>query len=129
RAMAYMVRLAALYALGGKREEITVEDFDSALELVRYSVESVRYVLPETGGSSIAQKILVALELDPEKTLTASELWDAVGRNTPKEAIQEALRQLPQVKSFKGPSTGGRPPIMFRLIQETADDDELELIS
>ena len=127
RALAYMIRIAALYALASRREEISVEDLDSALALVTYAVESVRYVLPDLAGESLAQKILTALET--YGTLSSSELWDVVGRNRSRSEIQEALRLIPQVEVFKGQSTGGRPPTFFRLVTNREDDEELELVS
>src|SRR5690606_1562517 len=87
RSLAYLIRISALYALADKREEVSVEDLDSALALIKYSVDSVRYVLPEvTGGESLAQKILKALEnnIDPETLehipMSMTEIWDVVGR-------------------------------------------------
>lgn len=131
RSLAYLIRISALYALADQREEITVEDLDSALALIRYSVDSVRFVLPEaTGGESISQKILQALEMnrDPETLeaipMSMTEIWDVVGRNVKVKEINEALKQLPQVERFRGESSGGRPPMYLRLIE---DDLDLEI--
>ncbi|MEU5878157.1 DUF3987 domain-containing protein [Spirillospora sp. NPDC047279] len=132
RALAYMIRISALYALADRRTEITVEDLDSALALIKYSVDSVRYVLPETGGESLSQKILHALEdnIDMESMervpMSMTEVWDVVGRNVKLVEINRALGQLPQVERFKGESSGGRPPIMLRLVEETEETEEAE---
>ncbi|WP_433332483.1 DUF3987 domain-containing protein [Spirillospora sp. CA-294931] len=138
RALAYLVRISALYALADRRTEIAVEDLDSALALIKYSVDSVRYVLPETGGESISQKILCALEnnIDLETMeplpMSMTEVWDVVGRNVKRTEILRALTQLPQVERFQGESSGGRPPIMLRLVEdveETEDVEELEPVA
>lgn len=134
RSLAYLIRISALYALADKREEVSVEDLDSALALIKYSVDSVRYVLPEvTGGESLAQKILKALEnnIDPETLehipMSMTEIWDVVGRNIKGREINEALKQLPQVERFTGKSTGGRPPVFLRLLDEYGlPEDEME---
>lgn len=120
RAMAYLVRLAALYALLDSRDEISVQDFDAALALVKYSVETVAIVLPLAGGDRITTKIMEALERHEE--LTTSELWDAVGRNVSRREISNALLALPQVQATTRPSTGGRPPVVYTLITEETEE-------
>ncbi len=139
RSLAYLIRVAALYALGDGRDEVSVEDLDSALALVRYAVASVRHVLPNTGDAPLHEKILEALEgnFDPVTLelvpMTMTELWDYIGRNTKRAAIMAALKKLPQVEVFKGASTGGRPPIMLRLVdldhEPGTEDDERELVA
>ncbi|MFC6933436.1 DUF3987 domain-containing protein [Actinomadura yumaensis] len=47
RALGYMLRLAALYALASGRDEIHVCDLDAATALVTYMVETVTHVLPD----------------------------------------------------------------------------------
>ncbi|QFG25429.1 DUF3987 domain-containing protein [Actinomadura sp. WMMB 499] len=127
RALAYLIRISALYALADKRDEVTVEDLDSALALIKYSVDSVRFVLPETGGESLSQKILKALDenRDPSTLeplpMSMTEIWDVVGRNIKVKYIREALKQLPQVEAFQGPSSGGRPPTFLRLVEDDLD--------
>lgn len=113
RAMAYLIRIAAIYALMDRRDHIEIEDFDSALALVTYSVETVQYVLPEVGGESLASKIRRALVAAGEDGLKKSELWDIVGRRYSKLDLAQAIASLPQVTIKRGPSTGGRPPEML----------------
>lgn len=116
RAMAYLIRLAALYALAGGRDEIEVEDLDAALALVQYSVDTVLAVLPEAGGERLGARILAALEANGE--LSRSELWDIIGRNFSARDITNALKGLPQVVTRTGKSTGGRPPVFLRLVTD-----------
>ncbi|MFC9974279.1 DUF3987 domain-containing protein [Spirillospora sp. NPDC127200] len=123
RSMDYLVRIAALYALGDQRDEINERDLDSALELIRYSNETLRYVL-KIGDESITNKIKKALAEHGE--LSMSELWDHVGRNKTRRDILDAIKTMPNVEIYKGKSTGGRPPIMIRAILA---DDELEEIA
>lgn len=125
RALGYLIRISALYALADQRDEVSVEDMDSALALVKYAVESVRYVLPEMGGESLASKIQRALEIHGE--LTKADIWDVVGRNVANAEIMEALHQIPGLIVTKGKSTGGRPPSVFRL-ENALDLAELEVV-
>lgn len=118
RALAYLVRFSGLYAVADGRDEITEDDLDSALELVRYMVDSVRYVIPQTGGESIASKIDAAVTTFGE--ITSSELFDIIGRNVKKTEIIQALASLPHIEVARGVSTGGRPPVIYRLVEQSA---------
>lgn len=125
RAMDYLVRLAALYALADSRDQISVADFDASLALVRYSVETVVAVLPEAGGDRLTSKIAAAVQAQGE--LTKSELWDVVGRNVKVRDIANALKALPQIQVFIGESEGGRPPVYYRWVEdEDIDLDDSE---
>ncbi|MFD0900193.1 Lsr2 family DNA-binding protein [Actinomadura sediminis] len=64
--------------------------------------------------SSLASKIQEALEQHGE--LTKTELWDIVGRNKPSSKIDQAVESLPNAQVFKGESTGGRRPVIVRLV-------------
>ena len=127
RALAYLVRVSALYALADLREEISEGDLDAALELVRYSVESVRHVLPDMGGESLPQKILSAVQrrhrekgIFPDlPDISLSEVWDEIGRNYKSDQVNAALRELPQITRYEGKSTGGRRPTRLKLNAET----------
>ncbi|MBC6456605.1 histone-like nucleoid-structuring protein Lsr2 [Actinomadura sp. HBU206391] len=68
---------------------------------------------------ALARKIRAALEQYGE--LTKSELWDIVGRNQHSWKIENALKLLPEVQTLKGESSGGRPPVIFRLVKEELD--------
>lgn len=116
RALAYLIRISALYALADNREEVCIRDMDSALELIRYSVESVRYVLPEVGGSSLAGRLLDAVQDGPK---TKTEIWAIIGRSkyTARD-FDEAVRQLPQLLVAKLKSSGGRKPEVLFLPED-----------
>lgn len=114
RALAYLVRFSGLFAIADGRDEITESDLDSALDLVRYMVDSVRYVIPQAGGTSLASKIDTAVTTFGE--LTSSELFDIIGRNVKQREILDALVSLPHIEVTRGQSTGGRPPTIYRLV-------------
>lgn len=118
RALAYLIRLAALYALADGRDEIEVEDLDPALAIVKYSVETVAAVLPEVGGDRLTTKIYNALLNAGPDGLSKSELWMAIGRNYSAADVRAALLALPDVEVTVGESTGGRRPEIYRLVSE-----------
>lgn len=113
RALPHVVRIAALYALADMRETIGPEDFDSALALVAYAVDTIRFVIPETGGESLVSKIRSHLINNPQG-LARGELWDLIGHRYSKAEIDKALASLPQVKQERKASTGGRPPTIYK---------------
>lgn len=116
RALAQCVRVAALYALAEGQDKISARHFDAALAIVRYSIESVRATLPETGGKSLPEKIAEAVKAAGEEGITRSELWDAIGRSVKADEITRALLALPQVEQTK--KTGkGRPSLILRWIE------------
>jgi hypothetical protein len=82
----------------------------------RYQSE---YVAREV-EQALARKILAALEQHGE--LTKSELWDIIGRNHPSSKIENALKFLPNIQVYKGESSGGRPPVIYRLVEEELDE-------
>jgi hypothetical protein len=124
RALAYLVRLAALYALADIRDVIEVADFDAALALIKYSVETVVNVLPEAGGDRLATKIADAVREAGE--VSRNELRDYVGYNVSQKDINQALLCIPQIQQIKGKSTGGRPPVYLRWIE---NEDEEVMVS
>jgi len=132
RSMAYMIRIAALFAVSDKRTEINEGDLDSALAIVRYGVDSIRYVMPEeTGGESLEQKILQAVNdhalLQEEAREAGEEIPDLsmtelrrnyIGNNIPVSQINQALLRLPQIRRYKDESSGGRKPVRLALVEE-----------
>jgi hypothetical protein len=123
RSQDYMIRIAALYALADMRDDICIADMDSAMALIRYSNDTVRYVL-KIGDETLASKIWNALMEHGELNMT--ELRDIIGRNHSKAAIVAALKTLPNVEVYKGQSNGGRPPIKLRPI---LDEIELDVVT
>jgi hypothetical protein len=115
-----LIRLASLYAIADLREEIAEKDFESALALIRYSVETIRHVLPDMGGESLANQILNALLNGP---ITLTDLRDYIGKNVKREEIDRTLNMLPQVKRYQRDSTGGRRPTYLELVQPAGDSE------
>jgi hypothetical protein len=80
RAMAYMIRLAALFALS-ERDQISERDFDAALALVTYSIQTIAYVLPEAEASeeaSLSVKVENFIREAGTTGRTATEIYRAL---------------------------------------------------
>jgi hypothetical protein len=122
RSMAYMIRIAALYALADLRDKIKSKDLDSALALVRYSVESLSALTPH--ADSLVGKIADIVREAGE--MSRSELSDALGHNVPARAISNALLSLPQIMETKGISNGGRRPTILKWVDEQSSTEEAD---
>lgn len=96
RGLAYLLKLAALYAVYDGRDYVSVQDFDSALALIEYSVASVKYTLAvgavSTGRTTLAEKVLSVVE--EHKELTYSKLKSLCGGHNSKAVYMAAFREL-----------------------------------
>lgn len=133
RAMAYMLRLASLFALTERRDYVMVKDFDAALALAIYYVETVKYVFyrgnsDATGFTILERNVLRILEeFGP---LTRTKLWGRLSRNYDKPAVIGALRGVEELIAIymipKKPGDGpGQPGVMVALKEQVPDDPTL----
>ncbi|MEU1881904.1 DUF3987 domain-containing protein [Streptosporangium sp. NPDC020072] len=133
RAIPHVLRCAGIYALTTRGAVVvTRDDLEAATALMRYSIESVRYILQgEMGTDATASKTPLAtriwrtLEHGPQ---TASELRAAIGRNWTLDQIRSAVAEWRgDVVAYKNPaSSGGRKgDIYCRLADLPADVVEL----
>ncbi|MFI6174993.1 DUF3987 domain-containing protein [Nonomuraea sp. NPDC051191] len=124
RAMAYMVRLAALYALADHREEISVADLDAALALVTYSVESVSFILPE---AEMSQDVPLGVRVEQfiaehgEAGVASTVIYRKFGIR--KAGLEALIADMDTIESFKAASTGGRPAQMYRYVGAPVADE------
>ncbi|MFE3453672.1 DUF3987 domain-containing protein [Nonomuraea sp. NPDC059194] len=132
RAMAYMIRLAGLFALSERRDEISERDFDAALALVCYSIETIAYVLPEAEASeeaSLSVKVEnFVREAGPEGR-TATEIYRAL--NIKAIDLREIVAQLDTIEVVKGQSakgTGGRPTMRYLYVESEVSEETNELL-
>lgn len=128
RAMAYMIRLAGLYALADKRTEVKAADFDAALALITYMVETVTYTLPEAeaDGNDIPARVLAFIQDAGEAGATSTEVARKFQRVRASEirAITDACEH---VKTSKLRSEGGRPATLYTWIDEQEEPESADL--
>ncbi|WP_043616083.1 hypothetical protein [Nonomuraea candida] len=133
RAMAYMIRLAGLFALSERRDEISERDFDAALALVCYSIETIAYVLPEAEASeeaSLTVKVENFVREAGDAGRTATEIYRAL--NIKAADLREIVAQLDTIEVVKGHSakgTGGRPSMRYIYVDSAPAEETNELHS
>jgi Protein of unknown function (DUF3987) len=112
RSAAQTIRVALVYALLDRQHLIGSAHLAAALEIVRYSNDSVRRIFSDATGNSIADAILAAVRSSPEG-LTRTEInHDLFGRNVRAERIAAAISELlagGKVRIDRRDTTGGRP--------------------
>ena len=93
RAEAHVVRLALIYALLDRSDEIGLAHLKAALALWDYAASSARWVFGDTLGDPLADEIYRALLEEPDG-LTRSQLRDLFSRNRRSKDIAQALERL-----------------------------------
>lgn len=142
RAMAYTLRVAALYALADGEEWVQVRHFDSALDLIRYSIHSLQYILSSNrtfnGRSTLAQKVLAFVRQHGPCTFT--KMRTHLGMATTPDVYKAAIRELEgEVVTYKVPRKPGQrgiiglmvalaedPTIPADAVFEDTDDEDLD---
>lgn len=130
RAMAYMIRIAGLYALADKREELRVSDFDAALALVQYMVATVTYTLPETEitGTDIPARVIAYIREGGEEGRTSTEIKRKFQR-TPAAEIKAIVDSCPQIRVQRLRSEGGRPATLYTWVEEVEETEDVEPVA
>ncbi|NRQ38269.1 hypothetical protein HII36_41530 [Nonomuraea sp. NN258] len=126
-----MIRLAGLFALSERRDEISERDFDAALALVCYSIETIAYVLPEAEASedaSLAVKVENFVREAGDAGRTATEIYRTL--NIKAADLREIVAQLDTIEVIKGHSakgTGGRPSMRYIYVDSSPVEETNEL--
>ncbi|MFI6292687.1 DUF3987 domain-containing protein [Nonomuraea sp. NPDC050790] len=126
RAMIYMIRLAGLMALSERRDEISEADFDAALALVTYSIQTIAYVLPEAEASeetALAVKVENFVKEAGYKGVQSTVLYRKFGLK--KADLELIIQDMDTIEGAKMPSTGGRPALVYRYV-EPLDESDLD---
>jgi hypothetical protein len=110
RGEAYLIKVAALYAIFDGRNSVTVKDFDSALALIEYSIASIKFVLSSAAGfsgrTSLAQKVLRTLDEHGEPMTYSALKAKCGGTNTKPTFVRAFLELGDEVVVFEKPMKG-----------------------
>ncbi len=108
RAEAHVVRLALIYALLDRAQEIQPVHLSAALAIWEYAEASARYIFGASMGDPVADEIVRFLRAGPK---TRTELRDLFGRHRSATQIGRALTLLEEQgrASHQEIETGGRP--------------------
>jgi hypothetical protein len=91
RAEAQVLRVAIIYALLDQQWQIGLAHLQAALELIRYSNDSVRHIWGDATGNRGADTILRALRRNPDGMSRAAIYSDLFGRHSKADEIGAAL--------------------------------------
>jgi hypothetical protein len=94
RSEAQAVRLALIYALLDRSEKIGNVHLDAALELLRYEIESVRYIFGDALGDPVADRILAEMRQVAPAGISRLDISNLFGRNQSSSRIALALSLL-----------------------------------
>jgi hypothetical protein len=113
RAEAQTLRLAMLYALADRSQDIRECHVESALAVWEYAEESARLIFGDALGDLDADKVLDALKR-AKRGLTRTEVRDLFGRNKGTEEIDRILKVLLEagrVRVTKSHKAGSNKPV------------------
>jgi hypothetical protein len=116
RSAAQTIRVALIFALLDQQHLIGSAHLAAAIEIIRYSNESVRIIFGDATGNSIADAILSALRASPSGLSRTDINHDLFGRNVPAERIAQAIGDLltaGRIRKERRDTTGGRPADIF----------------
>jgi len=115
RAEAHSVRLALIYALLDRSEEIGVEHLRGALGTWRYAEASARFIWGDALGDPEADEILKALRAVGDAGMTRWEIINHFSRHKKAETLERALALLGERGLIRSATeqTGGRPVTRF----------------
>jgi hypothetical protein len=110
RGEAQVMRLACIYAVLDRADEIQLPHLQAALEVWRYCESSARYIFGDDLGDGVADRILSALREAPSGC-TRDEIRNLFQRHRKSPEINRALELLTRLKLVyrKTEKTGGRP--------------------
>lgn len=117
RAEAYVVRLASIYAVLDLTTEIRPEHLYAALELWRYSEDSVRYIFGENFEDPREKKVLDYM-MHKGSGVSRTEINNLFNRNIESDEISMLLRHLMEegkIRQAESQNSVGRPPEMYYL--------------
>jgi len=119
RAEAQTIRLALIYALLDRANQIDVVHLEAALAVWRYCEASARHIFGDTVGDPTADAILRALRSAGKNGMSRTDISNLFSRNATASKIAAALSTLLQMglaRCASKPSRGGRPIEMWFVV-------------
>jgi len=110
RAEPYVIRIASIYAVLDKTNEIRPEHLRAALAVWRYSEDSVKFIFGTQSGNPLEQKILSFVKSNPQG-VSRTDISDNLNRKVDTTLIKNALDNLESkgLITFVEEKTSGRP--------------------
>ncbi len=98
RGQAQVIRLALIYSVLDKSDDIKLEHLNAAYAVWRYSAQSVRHIFASTTGNKLADKIFKALQTSQYGLSRTDISRDVCSGNYSSKRIDEALAVLIDAK-------------------------------
>jgi hypothetical protein len=117
RAVPYTLRLAGLYAALDGLSAVRLDHLTSAAAMVRYSMDSVRYVLDSGSRHSDVETIARLIKNGGPSGVPRSVITKAMSGRRSASDVGDLIAQVMEIDGFSQetlPSTGGRPPTVLR---------------
>jgi len=110
RAEPYVIRIASIYAVLDKTNEISPEHLRAALEVWRYSEDSVKFIFGTKSDNSLETQILSLIKSNPQG-VSRTDISANLNRKVDATFIQKALDNLESKGfiTFTEEKTSGRP--------------------
>ncbi|WP_432051119.1 hypothetical protein [Verrucosispora sp. NA02020] len=116
RAAPYCRRIAALYAVLDGRHLVGKADLAASAAVVRYAIETARYVLDGRRRDPRQDRLVRALDAAGDRGMTKTQISALFSRKLSADVLGELLAELTQSGNYeltKVP-TGGRPTEVYR---------------
>jgi len=128
RDSAQVLRLSVAYALLDECRQIDVPHIVAAQAVWNYCRASAAFIFGELTGDTVADRIMVELQVAGTSGLSATELSAALGRHVKADRIDVAKRLLIKkglAKEAKESTTRGRPATVLHLAKEAKEAKEV----
>lgn len=126
REEAQVRRLSMIITLLNQKEEIDADSLNFAIEIFKYSKETLLEIYGRSFGDSFTDKVVSLLASDLNG-LSRSQLTDAFSRNYSKGNLERTLSFLKTtgIADYKYHKTNGRPSEIWYLIQNQHERNEI----
>lgn len=116
RAAPYCRRIAALFAVLDGRSEVGKADLVAAAAVVRYAIDTARYVLDGRRRDPRQDRLVRALDAAGDRGMTKTQISALFSRKLSAEVLGELLTELTQSGNYELTKipTGGRPTEVYR---------------
>lgn len=116
RAPAYVLRLALLYAVIDRAEDIEPEHLRAGLAVVKYAIDSARGIFGDLAGNGDQAKLTGVLQDAGDDGLTRADISKLFGRNRDAAALDALISDLAErgyIQSYRHIEGKGRPTTRY----------------
>lgn len=127
RSHVQVLRLSSLYALLDQSDKIRIPHLFAGISLMDYAEESVKIIFGDSLGDSYADRIHQELKDIYPEGLSETDIWSLFGRHGGNR-VRTGLRMLQTLgyaEKARGPSSGGRPPVIWKAANKAKEANKV----